>query len=211
MVNKNLVMVVAACAALWAAGAAQAAIIFDFENIAQHSTFPVNITVTALTADFSGNYFIGQPSDVGVIPAGFTGNCIEPRSVFASDLVVSFSSPLTDFSILYAPQELNCDTSCTMRVTAYMNTTFVGTATHSTPNPDAISWPPGTLSYSNAAQPFNNVVVHWEAPPTSGSDYGPIFIADNMTVTVAPEPGTLGVFTLAPFLLLHRRQRCVPA
>ena len=44
------------------------------------------------------------------------------------------------------------------------------------------------LSFSSA-QVFNSVVVHYDAPPPTGGDYGPIFMADNMIVTAAvPEP-----------------------
>ena len=62
-------------------------------------------------------------------PWASAGQFIYPSSVNAADLLVSFSKPLIAFSILYAPQELACDDSATMRVTAYMNSTPVGTST----------------------------------------------------------------------------------
>ena len=71
-----------------------------------------------------------------------------------------------------------------MRVTAYMNGAFVGTNT-ATANPG--TWPTATLGFSSA-QAFNSVVVHYDAPPPTGGDWGPIFMADNMSVTAVPAP-----------------------
>jgi hypothetical protein len=124
---------------------------------------------------------------MGFTPAGFSGNCIYPSSIYAADLIVNFSAPLMDFSILYAPQELACDSSATMRVTAYMAGTSVGTATT---NAQAGTWPSETLQF-HSTQPFNKVVVHYDKPPVTGGDWGPIFMADNMTVTSAPPPVVL--------------------
>ncbi len=48
-------------------------------------------------------------------------------------------------------------------------------------------------SFSSAG--FNSVVVHYDSPPPTGGDYGPIFVADNMLVTAnsVPEPGSLAL------------------
>ncbi len=119
---------------------------------------------------------------MGFTPAGFSGNCLYPSSVFASDLLVSFSASLVDFSILYAPQELACDSSATMRVTAYLDTALVGT---STTNAVAGTWPSETLRFSSG-QPFNRVVGHYDKPPVTGGDWGPIFMVDNLRVGLAP-------------------------
>jgi hypothetical protein len=35
----------------------------------------------------------------------------------------------------------------------------------------------------NSTQPFDNIVIHYDAPPPTGGDYGPIFMADNLVVT----------------------------
>jgi hypothetical protein len=89
---------------------------------------------------------------------------------------------------LYAPEEYATDSSATMRVTAYMNGVLVGTNTAMADPPG--TWPTATLSFSSV-QSFNSVVVHYDAPPITGGDYGPIFMADNMYVTAAvPEPET---------------------
>ncbi len=134
---------------------------------------------------------------------GFSGLSIFPNSINASDLSVGFSQTLTDFSILYAPEEYATDSSATMRVTSYMNGAFVGTNTTTASPPG--TWPSATLSFSSA-QPFNSVVVHYDAPPPTGGDYGPIFMADNMAVTTfssaVPEPATLALLGMGALALL---------
>src|SRR5690348_3675875 len=157
--------------------------LFDFENAPYRSGLPIDITVGDLTAHFSATgqgFSIQAANTMGFTPAGFSGLCIYPSSVFASDLIVDFSSPVTDFSILYAPQELGCDDSAIMRVTAYQDAVQRGTATTTAPAPG--TWPSGTLAYSDPLG-FNHVVIHYDQRPAC-TDYGPIFMADNMNVTV---------------------------
>ena len=172
---------------LLVARAGAQSVLFDFENATVHSPLPISLTVSGITAQFSATgqgYSIQEANTIGFTPVGFSGLCIYPSSVFAADLLVSFSVALTDFSILYAPQELACDSSATMRVTAYMDSVLVGTATT---NAVAGTWPSETLAFSSK-QPFNHVVVHYDKAPVTGGDYGPIFLADNMMVTPAPPP-----------------------
>ena len=159
-------------------------ILFDFDNAPVHSPLPVSLTVGGLTAQLSATgqgFSIQAANTMGFTPVGFSGNCIYPSSVFAADLLISFSTPLTNFSILYAPQELACDSSARMKVTAYLSDSLVGS---NTTNAVAGTWPSETLAFSSV-QPFNRVVVHYDAPPPTGGDYGPIFMADNMEVTVS--------------------------
>ena len=106
---------------------------------------------------------------------------------FAADLQVSFSTALTDFSILYAPEEYACDSSATMQVTAYLDGAVVGSAAT---NAQAGTWPSETLRFTSA-QAFNRVVIHYAAGPPTGGDWGPIFMADNMAVTPVPLPVVL--------------------
>ncbi|MFO0810047.1 MAG: hypothetical protein U0746_15605 [Gemmataceae bacterium] len=180
------------------------AILFDFESAPLHAPFPIDVTVAGLTAHFTATgqgYSIQLANTMGFTPVGFSGNCIYPSSVFASDLQVGFSQPLSAFSILYAPQELATDSSARMRVTTYMNGTFVNTAT-TTANPPG-TWPSATLAISAPAG-FNSVVVHYDAPPPTGGDWGPIFMADNMLVTPLPEPTSLALSILALALMATR-------
>ena len=158
--------------------------LFDFDNAPIHTSLPIDQTVGGVTAHFTATgtgYSIQPANTMGFTPAGFGGLCIYPNSVFAADLQVSFSVPLIAFAILYAPQELGCDDSAIMRVTAYRDGVKMGTATTTAPAPG--TWPAGTLSYSDVAG-FNEVVIHYDQRPAC-TDYGPIFMADNMNVTVS--------------------------
>lgn len=182
---KTTLLVLLTNALLLRAGAES--VLFDFENAPVHSPLPLSLTVGGITAQFTatGQGFSIQPANsMGFTPAGFSGNCIYPSSIYAADLIVSFPAPLIAFSILYAPQELACDSSATMRVTAYLDATSVGTATT---NAQAGTWPTETLQFSSARS-FNKVVVHYDKPPITGGDWGPIFMADNLSVTPAPPP-----------------------
>lgn len=164
------------------ASAAQS-VLFDFDTAPVHAPLPVSVSAGQLTAQLSatGQGFSVQRADVlGFTPAGFAGNCIYPNSVFAADLVVSFSQPLTDFSIMYAPEEYACDSSALMRVTALAGGLVVGSGTATADPPG--TWPTGTLSFSSL-RVFDHVVIHYESAPPTGGDWGPIFMADNMNVT----------------------------
>lgn len=156
---------------------------FDFDSAPIHSSLPLTLTVGGVTAHFHATMagFSIQPANtMGFTPAGFGGLCIYPNSIYASDLIISFDQTLSDFSMLYAPQELACDSSAIMRITAYMGTIVVGSNLTTAPVPG--TWPTGTLAFSSTFG-FNNVVIHYERAPGSGGDWGPIFMADNMDVT----------------------------
>ncbi len=159
-------------------------ILFDFDNAPVYTPLPISQTVSGITAHFSATgqgYSIQSVSTATVVPVGFTGNFIFPSSINLSDLNISFDQTLTDFSIWYSCQELACDDAATMRVTAYMNGIYVGTNTKVATNPG--TWPVDTLSCS-FVQGFDSVVVHYNSHPPTCQDYGVIFIADNMRVTV---------------------------
>jgi hypothetical protein len=161
------------------------AVTYDFDSAPVHTALPIDLTVNGLTAHFTGGYSVQPVGTLGISPVGFSGLYLYPSSVFQSDLVIGFSEVLTDFSILYAVDELACDVSARMRVTAYQNGSFAGTNTMVAPVPG--TYPSATLSIV-APSGFNSVVVHWDAPGTACQDYGPIFFADNVTVTRAFPP-----------------------
>jgi hypothetical protein len=191
------VLVVLLDAAIPVTTATAQAVLFDFDNAPVHTPLPLDLTVGGITAHFSatGQGFSIQAADtLGFTPARFSGNCLYPSSVFAADLLVSFSKGLTNFSILYSPQELGCDDSARMKVTAYLDGTPVGTNTTTASSPG--TWPSETLSLGTT-QPFNQVVVHYDARPPTCQDYGVIFMADNMNVTPAPEPPSLQISQVA--------------
>ena len=188
---KTHILIVVAGLLTFQAGARS--VLFDFDNAPLHSPLPIDLTVGGITAHLSatGQGYSIQDTTAPVVPAGFSGRFIYPSSINAADLLVSFSTPLTDFSILYASQELACDSSATMRVTAYLNGAFVATATTNATWNCTCTYTAQILPISSA-QPFNSVVVHYDAPPLPSpnpcQDYGVIFLADNMTVTPAPPP-----------------------
>jgi hypothetical protein len=168
-----------------AAPAGAQSVLFDFDAAPFRANLPLDLTVGGVTAHFSstgmGSYSIQAANTMGFTPAGFAGYCIYPNGINAADLHVGFSTPLTAFSILYSPQELGCDFSATMRVTAYLNGTMVGTATTNATAKCPCTWPSETLAIS-PAQAFDSLVVHYDAPPAC-QDIGSIFMADNMIVT----------------------------
>jgi hypothetical protein len=172
-------------------------ILFDFDNATLHSPLPIDLVAGGVTAQFSATgqgFSVQEANTLGFTPSGFSGYCIYPSSVFAADLQIRFSQTLNNFSILYAPEEYACDSSATMRVTAYLGSTLVGTTT-ATANPPG-TWPSATLGLSSSAG-FDNVVIHYDAPPPTGGDWGPIFMADNMLIEPIPEPVGLRSLALA--------------
>ncbi|MBL8877501.1 MAG: hypothetical protein JNG88_00150 [Phycisphaerales bacterium] len=182
---------------------------FNFDNAPVHTSLPVDVTVAGLMAHLTatGSGFSIQPANtMGFTPAGFDGLCIYPNSVFPADLLISYSRPLTYFSILYSPQELGCDDSARMRVTAYRAGQQVATATTSAPQPG--TWPTGNLELTSAT-PFDSVTVHYDSRPPTCQDWGPIFLADNMVVTQAAMQllgdldcdGLINNFDIDPFVL----------
>ncbi|PWU13554.1 MAG: hypothetical protein C5B50_19110 [Verrucomicrobia bacterium] len=183
MKPKSLITVVAVTFVAGCASAQSA--LFDFDNAPVHTSLPLSLTVGGITARFSATgqgYSIQPANTLGFTPAGFSGYCFYPNSIYAADLLISFSQTMKDFSILYAPEEYACDSSATMRVTAYLNGVSTGTATT---NAQPGTWPSETLAIT-PAQGFNSVVVHYDAAPVTGGDWGPVFMADNMVVTAAP-------------------------
>ncbi len=189
--------VLAALVTLGATASASNSVLFDFNNAPDHTSLPITLTQSGITAHFSatGQGFSIQDTSAPVVPQGFTGRFIYPNSIYQADLLVSFDQTLTDFSILYAPQELACDDSCTMRVTATMDGVFVGTNTKTTNHPG--TWPVDTLSCS-FAQGFNGVVVHYDKKPPTCTDYGVIFLCDDMRVTPLGLPPAPTVNSVTP-------------
>jgi hypothetical protein len=164
------------------------AVTYDFDSTPAMSPIPIDIAVNGVVAHFEGGYSVQQVGTLGIAPAGFSGNCLWPSSVFQSDLLIRFSEPMKDCSVLYAVDELACDTSARMRITGYSAGAMVGTNTMIAV---AGVYPSATLSLA-VPTGFDSVVVHWDAPGTLCQDYGPIFFADNVTVTRLVPPAGVG-------------------
>jgi hypothetical protein len=166
-------------------------VLFDFDNAPLYTSLPIDQTVGGITAHLSATgqgYSIQNAGVLGFVPAGFAGRILYPNSINLADLLISFDQTLADFSILYCCQELGCDDAATMRVTAFMNGSLIGTNTRTATFPG--TWPVDTLSCS-FAQGFNSLVVHYDSPPPTCQDYGVIFMADNMRVTALSGVGIL--------------------
>ena len=179
----------------WSLPSLSQSLLFDFDNAPIHTPLPIDLAVGSLNAHFSYQYYgySIQRADTYYSPVCFAGNCIFPNTVYKDDLYVDFSQPVTEFSMLFSPQELACGSTATMRVTAYQDGAYIGTSTAKAPGPG--TWPTGQLVYNNFVSPFNRVVIHYDAPPPSGGDYGVIFMADSMAVSTANGATTE---TLAP-------------
>jgi hypothetical protein len=178
------------------------AVTFDFDAGPVSTSLPLDWTVNGVTGHLTGNFSVQQVGTVGISPAGFSGLCIWPNSVFPSDLVIDFSESLVDFSILVATADNVCDISSRMRVTVYNGSTLVGT---STVVPPQGSYPSATLTIA-APTGFDRAVVHWDAPGSVCQDYAPIFLADIVTVTRANPPTAVdhGAGELHPRLFTPR-------
>lgn len=130
-------------------------VLFDFNSTPYFTPLPLDVTAGGITAHLAGTgqgFSIQQAGAFGFTPAGFSGNCIMPNSVYAADLVIGFSTVLAECSIMFSTQELECDTAATMKATVYLNGSLVGSSTA-------------------------------QAAPPGCSDYGVIFMADNLIVT----------------------------
>ncbi len=127
-------------------------------------------------------YSVEQAGFTGITPVGFSGYCLYPSSLFLADLAIDFVQPITDFSIMYAVQEYNCNDSATLRVTAYLAGALVGTNTATVAQPG--TWPTGTLTFADP-QAFDQVVIHYDSDPPTCQDYIRAFMVDNLIVTPA--------------------------
>lgn len=157
-------------------------VLYEFTFVPVGSTLPLDTPQGGIMAHFSGTgqgYTIEDHSSVPGVPAGLPGHFIYPTGTTAADLIVSFDQTLTYFGINYAPQEVGCTDSATMRLTASMNGNFVGTTTRTASNPG--TQPVATIN-CNFPQGFNSVVVHYDSPPTTCQSSAPIFMADDMRV-----------------------------
>ncbi len=158
-------------------------VLFDFDSAPLDTSLPIYQTAGGITAHLSatgGGYSIQNANVLGFTPTGFAGRVIYPNSINGADLLIHFDHTLTDFSIMCCTQELACDDAATVRVTAYMNGSYVGYADRMAVCP--CTWPVDTLMYS-FAQGFDSVVVHYQHVPPTCQDYGVVMLFDNMRVT----------------------------
>lgn len=214
MIRARLALLAGTALAASLAGAQS--VLFDFNAGPQFSGTPLDQIsggVRAHIAATGSGYSIQNVAQViGVLPTGFSGLGLSPSSVFPADLLISFfnqsdGSPLglSSMSIMVAPQELACDSSSTMKIMAYSGTTFLGSRTAISLDQN-YTWPIIDLAFDSAV-PFDNVVVHFQSGPPTGGDWGPIFVADNIVATPAPEPLSMVAFGLGLSMLRRASTR----
>jgi hypothetical protein len=178
-------------------------VLFDFDNAPLHSSLPLDQTSGGITAHLSATgqgYSVQEANVLGFTPQGLVGRVIYPNSISLADLLVRIDQPLIRFSIMYSPQELGCDNSATMRVTAYLNGSVVGTNTKTASIPG--TWPVDTLSCS-FPQGFDSIAIHYDSRPPTCQDYGMIFMVDNMRVVPKSTSDVSENELLATFTLLQ--------
>ena len=165
------------------------AALFDFNNAPLYANLPIDQTSGGLTAHFSVpgiyGFYVQYANFPPTTPDGFSGLCLYPDSFWSDDLTVDFDVPIRDFSLMFAPQEYNCDDSATLRATAYLGGVYVGTNTAVVSQPG--TWPSGTLTFS-AAEDFDRVVVTYDADPPICQDFIRTYMVDNLIVVVPAGP-----------------------
>ncbi len=176
------------CLALWATASVSMAqsVLFNFDNAPVHTSLPIDVSVEGVTAhlwanEWYYNYSVQRADTLGFTPIGFGGLCIYPNSVFRCDLHVSFDRLIDSCAIMYAVQDLYCDSASRMRLSAYRDGQLIASTTHQG-GVDQY-WPSSTISIE-PGEAFDTVVLHHDSPPPGCDAWGPIFMADNMRVTI---------------------------
>ena len=183
-------------------GRAKAVSTYTFEDVALNTSTPFSVTENGVTASFS------SPADPGAftITTSFwappiSGNVLfdpGPSGASSIPLNVSFSQPLASISMDFAT-----DGSGPFNLSAFLGSTFVGTATAAGIIPPGFGFPQGNISFGTAT--FDKVVL--SSPNT------PFFAVDNINVTPIPEPSSLALIsiaaTLASYFGWRRRKKAL--
>ena len=167
---------------------------FDTDTPGTSTTF--TDTVGGLSATFS------SPSDPGgfTVTSGFfsslTGNVLldpGPAGADSIPLTVSFSSPLSNISLLFAT---NSGAGVFLVLDAFSGATLVGTASASGTVPGGFTFPEGALSFGGPT--FDSIVLS-----SSALD----FAVDSIDATPTPEPSSWGSSALGLGLLCYAYRR----
>jgi hypothetical protein len=113
-----------------------------------------------------------------------TGNVLGdpgPAGVDGLDLSINFSQNLSAVTLDFATADFNTPSPFTL--TAYENSTLVGSATSSGQFLGGFTFPEGEISFAGGS--FNQLVLSSTAMD---------FAVDNINVASAPEPAALGLF-----------------
>jgi hypothetical protein len=182
MIIKNTLRLLLACAAACCAASASTVFNFDNDNLGTATNF--TDTVNGLSATFSS---AADPGGFVVYSSMFetlTGNVLGdpgPAGVDGLDLSINFSQNLSAVTLDFATADFNTPSPFTL--TAYENSTLVGSATSSGQFLGGFTFPEGEISFAGGS--FNQLVLSSTAMD---------FAVDNINVASAPEPAALGLF-----------------
>jgi hypothetical protein len=173
-----------------------------YDSINVGNTYDNGITATFTTLNNGGMY-------VNVFaPDTFAAN-INGAAVFnelpSDTLVVTFSASVTQFYLNFVADGITGST--TMNVSAYLNSSLLGTATYGSSNP--LEWDEGQIDYQNN-EGFNSLTVSLGDSPS----YADLWAVGADAAGVGgfggsvPEPSTLALAGLGGLgLLLFRRRK----
>lgn len=177
---------------------------FDSGNVTFRQPTPFDYTKGGLTAHFSSP----TPYD----PASFSiqnlykltllaGNFLSDNRIeFRNPLDIGFNQPLSAISLAFATIDSHIESP--IRLTAYFDSTVVGSLRMQGATRPNEPYPQGTLSFASANKPFNKVRI--EIPveiPAIGYDpryLATDFLVDNIAATVAL-PGVISTVSAAAY------------
>jgi hypothetical protein len=173
-------------AAITACAAANAAAIFNFDADNPGTSTTFTDTSDGLSATFSSS---ADPGGFVIYQTSFfdnlTGNVLGDPGPAGQDnlnLDIGFSQDLSAITLDFATADFGAASPFTL--TAYENSTPVGSSTVTGQFPSGFMFPEGAISFGGAA--FNNVVIS-----STATD----FAVDNIEASpsTAPEPGTMAL------------------
>jgi hypothetical protein len=94
-------------------------VLFDFDNAPLGSSLPIDQSAGGITAHLAATgqgFSIQEANVLGFTSSGFSGRIIYANRNNPSDLLIGFDQIMTDFLIMYSPQELSCDNSATIKL-----------------------------------------------------------------------------------------------
>ncbi|HEY3265835.1 MAG TPA: hypothetical protein VGM37_02825 [Armatimonadota bacterium] len=179
---------------------------FDFDTgypplTATQASTPFNQTSRGLTASFSsatpgaGGFSVQSDASTHFHMPQFTGNYLNPNSVYNPSLDIAFSRPLTMISFTFATADFNQTEATTIiKVTGFTDAGMTSAVGYAVARGAYIggTMPQGYISFTSAT-PFPYARI--EIPPAAlaASD----LLADNITVTAVSLPFTLSDVTTA--------------
>lgn len=170
-----------------------ATVTFDFDTaspiLPAGRGLPLDQTKNGITAQISspsGSSFSVQNYDTTFYKlAQFQGNYLLDNGPGRDIMLIKFSQPLIGTSFTFATIEYHGaanDEPTNVTLTAYMDSTLVGSGIARGTWPNGDSYPQGTLTYNSGNQPFNNIKIEI---PFQGAGRAQDYIIDTIIVQTA--------------------------